>query len=622
MPRTISRFVIGMTLVCLASSAWAGGLTTQAGTKVLLRGMGWSPWHASEHWNLSEATQKLDLEFLRGMNVNGLRSWGQVSPDAFRTWGARGFSFVPTVPRPPKASRFADGKPGNIVYVSPENIQRFRGLCAETAKQALDQPGCPAVLLGNEYSCVGQDKSGNWVYTGFDDETQAAFRAWLQQRFGTIAALNAACGTAFAGFDSAIPPGSGTFRYQWWLFLRDSFETYMKAGYDAAKAVAPHLNVSYAKLMGTHWDPATEDARLGFLDVQGDNLYWNWHANDWAWYNAYLNDMAANAPGKPVLISESGFLSIVLGPGRAARLTKQMLMNLFMHAPVAGACIYCYSDEWYVDGDEAHQAPGESWGIVTADRKKKPSTDAVAGVYRDIAALQPYLLEAREEPLVWVSSQDLDGIAGGADITRHVEVERALYNEGVTFAALRTDDLAHVDTLRPRKLILCDTMLPDGLSASANPVGKVDTLAALMRYLRAGGEVLLLNEKPLRTLAGELPPAATFAQSGPVGKGRLTVIQVGARRPGELHHLVRDFMRADLAAQPVSVSGGTDLFWRLVKSRGDTLLWLVNGGESPVQAKIQSRRGSWQLLASDGKPGEESTGQIAVDTYAVLKLAK
>lgn len=616
----------------------AGAISTQSGRKVFLRGIGWSPWHATEGWHHSQATRQLDLRLLREAHINCLRTWGPATRRGVEQRYEQGFYWVPTVGRKGlKPSRFADGTKKGVSFLLPENVQRFRELARAAAEQVAGLEGCPVLLLGNEYSWVGRNKSGNWAYLGFDDLTQREYRQWLQRRFGSVDVLNASCGTQLQSFENVRPPGKGRLRYQWWLFLREAFEAYMRAGYEAAKKAAPSLNISYAKLMGTHWDPCTEDARLQFLDVQGDNLYWHWK-KDWAWYDAYLNDLIANAPDRPALITESGFPTIPLGPDRAARLMKQMLANLLMHAQVGGVCVYAYSDEWYVDGDPTTQAPTESWGIVTAHRRIKPSYGAVQEVYGLIQRrLEPYLLSAHAQPVVWVSGQDLDGILGGHDTSRRVEVIRALYNLGVEFATLNSEDLCRVDELFPSRLILCDDVLRNEPARAVSGNGGADAGAALERYLRAGGQVLYVAERPFEALYGRLrisAELASLASSGrpaptkvSLGQGSITLVRRAALTPRQARELVRTFVRESTKSRPVAVSrvrpaeAVDGIFWRIWQGEAERVVWLVNNSNGPVDLSLRIRRGKLAVVGTDSATVEKGAHEMvlhSLNTYAVL----
>ncbi len=548
----------------------------------------------------------------------------------------RGFYVVPTVGRKGlKPTRFADGLEKGVCFADGANVERFQQLCESAAREVAGVEGCPVLLLGNEYSYVGRNRAGVWTYLGFDEVTQQAFRQWLWRRFGSVELLNRACGTQYGTFEQFKAPGRGRARYQWWLFLRETFSKYMKAGYEAAKRAAPRLNISYAKLMGSHWDPCTEDARLSFLDVQGDNLYWHWH-KDWAWYCAMLSDLVANAPDKPCLITESGFQSLVLGEERAARLMRQMLANLLMHPQVAGVCVYAYCDEWYMDGDPAHQSPAESWGIVTAWRQPKKSYEAVAEVYKLIEQrLEPYLLAARDAPAVWVSAQELDGLLGGHKTSRRIEVIRALYSLGIPFRSIKGEELCHVDKVAPPRLILCDDVLFNDLSAIGGLGAGLDAGRAIERYIKAGGQVLYIAERPFEALYGQLDispelkrvveranPRATAS----IGRGRITVLRLASPTHVQAREAVREFMSSYLSSRPISLvriepaDAGEELFWRVWNFEQGALVWVVNEGARALDVTLRVPSGA-TLVGSDGAQALVTPGQVhlrGLNTYAVL----
>jgi beta-galactosidase len=83
-------------------------------------------------------------------------------------------------------------------------------LVRELASRYAAHPALEAWHINNEYGCH--------VSESFDEESVAAFRAWLAQRYGTIEELNRAWGTAFwsqayASFDEVDAPGAApTFR--------------------------------------------------------------------------------------------------------------------------------------------------------------------------------------------------------------------------------------------------------------------------------------------------------------------------------------------------------------------------------------------------------------------------
>jgi beta-galactosidase len=96
--------------------------------------------------------------------------------------------------------------PGSRQHYSPSS-STYRRL-AERLVRAMAQrygthPALVAWHVNNEYGCH--------VSHSYDDESAAAFRAWLERRYGDIGTLNEAWGTAFwsqwyGSFDEILPP--------------------------------------------------------------------------------------------------------------------------------------------------------------------------------------------------------------------------------------------------------------------------------------------------------------------------------------------------------------------------------------------------------------------------------
>ena len=96
--------------------------------------------------------------------------------------------------------------PGGRQHFSPSS-QAYRRYAAELvetlATRYADHPALAMWHVGNEFGCH--------VPASYDDESAAAFRAWLQERYGGIAALNDAWSTAFwsqryTDFEEILPP--------------------------------------------------------------------------------------------------------------------------------------------------------------------------------------------------------------------------------------------------------------------------------------------------------------------------------------------------------------------------------------------------------------------------------
>ncbi len=96
--------------------------------------------------------------------------------------------------------------PGGRQHYAPSSPV-YRRLAAELVTAVVerykDHPAVQMWHLNNEYACH--------VHADYSDNARDAFRAWLEDRYGTVEALNAAWGTNFwsqryTSFDQVLPP--------------------------------------------------------------------------------------------------------------------------------------------------------------------------------------------------------------------------------------------------------------------------------------------------------------------------------------------------------------------------------------------------------------------------------
>ena len=124
---------------------------------------------------------------------------------------------------------------------SPEYREAAAQMSGLIATRYAAHPAVRMWHVNNEYGCH--------VAQCFCDVSAAAFRTWLQARYGELSALNAAWGTSFwsqrySAWEQVLPPrDSPTWRnptqqLDWWRFNSDELLTLFRAERDAVRAVS------------------------------------------------------------------------------------------------------------------------------------------------------------------------------------------------------------------------------------------------------------------------------------------------------------------------------------------------------------------------------------------------
>lgn len=545
-----------------------------------LRGMGWSPWHATYGWSRPPEVVAQDYATLADLHVNALRNWGPSKREGVeRQWQEHGLYLVTQIGgvKAPRMA-FADGKTGHVAYVDPESLRAIAERGTALAEALKGVPGLAAYNLGNEYSWVGTNQSGSYQYQGFDEPTLAAFRRNLEQRFGDIATWQRLTGRDDASFAAIVPPtgqNDSLLFWEWWRFQREAFGAYLKAGHDAIRAVDPSTPVTYALLCGSRWDAATEDADLPFLELQGDNLYYHWDKN-WLGYCIRLSRRIG--PSRPILLTETGInTNRFPDPVVADRLMRQMLWTLLLHSEVRGIFPFVYCDEWWHGKDpKAPDTSEDYWGIVTADRKPKSTYQAVKETYGEWERLDTIVSHRESNVDVLVSDHAIDRWHGvsGPEVK---DVCHELYTHGISFrlvSALRPSDLAATEC---RRLLLLDSCLPD------NPDGSSPFRTALRTFEKRGGQILYLNSKPFQSLYGQ-----------PGANGIAATVR-NPEQPADIWPTIAGFV-----PQPeLAVTAEGEVFWREFKAGKRRFVLLVATGDEPATNVRITTPVGLQLVSTD-----------------------
>lgn len=228
--------------------------------------------------------------------------------------------------------------PGSRQQYCP-NSAAYREAAQALVRRIAERYGAhPALVLwhvGNEYACH--------VSACYCDESAAAFRVWLRQRYTTIDALNDAWGTAFwsqqyADWDEIFPPRSAptfqnpTQQLDWQRFSSDA----LLECYELERAILKEYTPAV---------PVTTNFMHGFKPLD----YWKWAAREdmvsldmypdpsdpQAHVYAALNYdlMRSLGHGRPWLLMEQATSQVNWRPHNLVKLPGQM--RLWSHQAIA-----------------------------------------------------------------------------------------------------------------------------------------------------------------------------------------------------------------------------------------------------------------------------------------------
>lgn len=179
-------------------------------------------------------------------------------------------------------------------------------IATQLAERYKDHPALVMWHVDNEY--------GGHVGECFCDTSAAAFRAWLQERHGTLDRLNFAWGTAFwsqiySDWEEILPPRrspahvNSTQQLDWARFCSDSWLVCFDEQKAALKAITPHIPVT-TNFMGFH-KGVDYFKFAAHEDLVAQDSYPETYDPDWAAKAGIICDLVRSVGGrKPWILME------------------------------------------------------------------------------------------------------------------------------------------------------------------------------------------------------------------------------------------------------------------------------------------------------------------------------
>ncbi len=243
--------------------------------------------------------QILDLLYSHGVSVN--LATPTASPPA---WMVR--LHPDMLPVTAEGVRLWHGSRKHYCAHNPHYRQYATRIATQLAERYKDHPALVMWHVDNEY--------GGHVGECFCDTSAAAFRTWLQERYGTLDRLNFAWGTAFwsqiySDWEEILPPRrspahvNSTQQLDWARFSSDSWLVCFDEQKAALKAITPHVPVT-TNFMGFH-KGVDYFKFAAHEDLVAQDSYPETYDPDWAAKAGIICDLVRSVGGrKPWILME------------------------------------------------------------------------------------------------------------------------------------------------------------------------------------------------------------------------------------------------------------------------------------------------------------------------------
>lgn len=333
-------------------------------------------------------------------------------------------------------------------------------MAVAVARRYADHPALALWHVDNEIGCH--------VPHDFSDSAAAAFRRWLQDRYGDIEALNQAWGTAFwsqryGDFAEVLPPRAApshsnpTQQLDFARYSSDELLSYYVELRDAIRPITPNVPITtnFMCSSATKWMDYRRWARE--VDVVANDHYTIAADADREIELALSADLTRGvAAGRPWLLMEHSPGAVNWQPRNRAKGPGEMMRNSLAHVARGADAVMFF--QW-----RASQAGAEKFHsalVPHAGRDSRMFRDAVE-LGRAVAALAPLagsVVQARAA-LIWDYEAwwavEIDSHPS-ADVTymdRMRALHAALWRRGVT-----TDIVGSTDDLSGYDLVIAPTL--------------------------------------------------------------------------------------------------------------------------------------------------------------------
>jgi len=341
----------------------------------------------------------------------------------------------------------------------------------------------PALVMwhvNNEYGCH--------VPQCFCDESAAAFRRFLQARYGDLARFNDAWGTAFwsqhySDWDEVLPPRSTpahpnpTQQLDWWRFSSDELLNCFRAERDALREITPDIPVT-TNFVGMlkpidYFSWAREE------DVVSNDHYLIGEDPDGHIELSMTADLIRGlAAGTPWVLMEHSTSAVNWQPRNLAKQPGQLRRNSLQHV-ARGADAVCFF-QWRASRSGAEKFHSGMLPHAGTDSKVWREVVELGGNLRALAEVAGSRVESDvaivfDWPAWWAVELDSHPSVDVEYLPLVREMYAALWRQGITVDFVRPDQ-----DLSRYKLVVVPSLYLVSEAAAAN----------LTQYVSAGGHLV------------------------------------------------------------------------------------------------------------------------------------